>query len=291
MLKKLVVLLSLFLLMTAGIQQTKAEAAAADDQATWLWNPWMIVNNEAGTLAFLESKQLNKVYVQIDRDIPVKVYRSFIEKAAAKGMSIYALDGAPDWVAPKGYTSQNQLMNWLGQYQNGSTAAQKFAGVHLDVEPYLYSGWTSNQAATIKSYQALLQRAKTSTTSLNLPLEVDMPFWFDEIRYKNTYGAGLLAEWVIANTDSVTIMAYRDDSSFIIDVVKNEIAMAGKNGKAIVVGVETGETSEGDNISFFEEGESAMQQELSAVQAYYMNTPGFNGTAVHHVGSWMTMNP
>lgn len=290
-LRKIVVLLSLFFLMAAGIQQTKAEASAEDDRATWLWNPWMIVNNEAGTLAFLESKQLNKVYVQIDRDIPVKVYRSFIEKAATKGMRIYALDGAPAWVAPKGYTSQNQLMNWLGQYQNGSTAAQKFAGVHLDVEPYLYSGWTSNQAATIKSYQALLQRAKTSTTSLNLPLEVDMPFWFDEIRYKNTYGAGLLAEWVIANTNSVTIMAYRDDSSFIIDVVKNEIAMAGKYGKAIVIGVETGETSEGDNISFFEEGEAAMQQELSAVQAYYMNTPGFNGTAVHHVGSWMTMNP
>lgn len=291
MLKKIVVLLFLFVLVAAGIQQTKTEAAAAGDRATWLWNPWMIVSDEAGTLAFLESKQLNKVYVQIDRDIPAGVYRGFIEKAYAKGMRIYALDGAPAWVASKGYTSQNQLMNWLGQYQTGSTAAQKFAGVHLDVEPYLYSGWNTNRAATIKSYQALLQRANTSTASLNLPLEVDMPFWFDEIRYNNTYGTGMLAEWVIANTKSVTIMAYRDNASFIIDVVKSEIAMAGKNGKAIVIGVETGETSEGDNISFFEEGESVMQQELSAVQAYYMNTPGFNGTAVHHVGSWMTMNP
>lgn len=58
-----------------------------------------------------------------------------------------------------------------------------------------------------------------------------------------------------------------------------------------MIGVETGQTSEGDAISFFEEGEAVMNQELSAVQNHYASSAGFNGTAVHHVGSWMTMNP
>ncbi|MGG3450505.1 amidase [Domibacillus aminovorans] len=267
------------------------EASTTQDRATWLWNPWMIVSDEAGTIAFLESKQLNKVYVQIDYDISLNVYRSFIEKASVRGIKVYALDGAPDWVAPKGYTSQNQLMNWLGNYQKGSTAIQKFAGVHLDIEPYLYSGWKTKQAETIKSYQALLVKAKNSTTALNLSLEVDLPFWFDEISFKNTYGNGLLAEWVIAKTNSVTIMAYRDSASMIIDLVKEEVAWAGKYGKSLVVGVETGQTSEGNSISFFEEGESYMNQQLTAVETYYANNSGFNGTAVHHVGSWMTLKP
>ncbi|WP_231584170.1 histidine phosphatase family protein [Domibacillus indicus] len=291
MLKKIIVSALFFVLLASSGPRLNAEASAPNGQATWLWNPWMIVNDEAGTLAFLESKQVNKVYVQIDRDVSVNVYRSFIEKAAARGMKIYALDGAPGWVAPKGYTSQDQLIQWLSSYQNGSAASQKFAGIHLDVEPYLYSGWTSNQAAAIKSYQALLLKAKSSAASLKIPLEADMPFWFDEIAYKNTYGKGNLAEWVIANTNSVTIMAYRDSAPLIIEFVKNEIAMAQKHGKLLVVGVETGETGEGDNISFFEEGEAAMKNELAAVQAFYANSSAFGGTAVHHVGSWMTMKP
>ncbi|WP_223703553.1 amidase [Sutcliffiella deserti] len=259
------------------------------DYATWLWNPWMIVHDEMGTLDFLETKQANKVYLQIDRDIPMQVYRNFIEKASAKEIKIYALDGAPDWVGPKGSTHQNKLLNWVGNYQSGSADSQKFSGIHLDVEPYLYHGWSTNQAATIRSYQTLLLKAKTSAASLKLPLEVDLPFWFDEIYYKNKYGKGNLAEWAIANTDGITIMAYRDTASFIIDIVKNEIAFADKHGKNVIIGVETGRTDEGDQISFFEEGEAYMMKELTSVNNYYDQVKGYNGIAIHHVESWMNM--
>jgi len=284
-------------LMMAGVwllfmlTQNGVEAQAAETKATWLWNPWMIHNDEAGTLAFLESKNVNKVYVQIDADIPASTYQRFIEKAGAAGMAIYALDGAPDWVAPKGYTKQDQLMSWLAHYQRGSVPAQRFSGVHLDVEPYLYSGWNTNHAATVKAYQALLTKAKSSTAALNLPIEADLPFWFDEISYKNTYGKGVLAEWVIANTHSVTLMAYRDSAAMITDLVKNEIAYGEKHGKPVVVGVETGQTDEGDFISFYEEGEAFMKVELAKVSDAYTGAKGFGGIAVHHVDSWKTMAP
>lgn len=278
----------LFMLTQSGFD---AQAAEVDVKATWLWNPWMIYSDEAGTLAFLESKDVNKVYVQIDADIPASVYQSFIEKAGAAGMSIYALDGAADWVAPKGFAKQDRLMSWLSDYQQGAAPTQRFAGVHLDVEPYLYSGWNTNRAATIKSYQALLTKAKSSTAALNLPLEADLPFWFDEISYKNTYGKGVLAEWVIVNTHSVTLMAYRDSAAMITELVKNEIAFGEKYGKSVVVGVETGQTDEGEAISFYEEGEAFMENELALVSAHYAGAKGFGGVAIHHVDSWKTMAP
>lgn len=278
----------LFMLTQNGFD---TQAAELHVKATWLWNPWIIYSDEAGTLAFLESKDVNKVYVQVDADIPTGVYENFIEKAGAAGMAIYALDGASDWVAPKGFTKQNQLMSWLSTYQQEAEHNQKFAGVHLDVEPYLYSGWNTNRAATVKAYQSLLTKAKTSTASLNLPLEADLPFWFDEIPYNNTYGKGVLAEWVIANTHSVTLMAYRDSAAMITELVKNEIAYADKYSKSVVIGVETGQTDEGDNISFYEEGETFMTSELAAVTAHYAGTNGFGGVAVHHVDSWKTMAP
>ena len=293
MLKKAAIWMFALSLMLAfsHAQNALASSDAPDTRATWLWNPWMFVEDEAAVLAFLETKDVNKVYVQIDRDIPKNTYRSFVTQAHARGIAVFALDGAPSWVAPKGFTNQNQLMNWLGNYQNGSLAQARFDGIHLDVEPYLYSGWNSNRAATVKSYQSLLQRAATSSAQLNLPLEADMPFWFDEIPYKNTFGKGLLAEWVIANTDGVTLMAYRDSAPMIIEIVKNEITMAERYGKKIVVGVETGTTDEGSIITFAEEGEAYMNQQLDKVENHYSSSPAYEGAAIHHVGSWMTMAP
>lgn len=277
-----------FMLMQTGLD---ARAAEAEVRATWLWNPWMISSDEAGTLAFLESKRINKVYVQIDSDIPAAVYRSFIKKARAQGVAVYALDGAPDWVAPKGFTKQNQLMSWLKAYQQKAEPAQQFSGIHLDVEPYLYSGWKTNQAATVKSYQSLLLKASSSAMELQLPLEADLPFWFDEISFKNIYGNGILAEWVIANTHSVTLMAYRDSAAIITELVKNEVGYGEKYGKRVVVGVETDQTDEGDMISFYEEGEAFMEQELAALKLHYAEAKGFGGIAIHHVDSWKTMAP
>ncbi len=291
--KKVVIMFVVFFSLMAFSTQGQAQSSEASEQAlaTWLWNPWMFVQDEAGTLAFIESKQVNKVYVQVDPDISKAAYGSFIAKAQAKGIAVYALDGAPSWVAPKGYINQDRFLAWVSDYQ--ATAAQnaKFAGVHLDVEPYLYSGWTSNQAATIKSFQTLIKRAGTSTAKMGIPLEADMPFWFDEIKYKNTFGRGLLAEWIIANTAGVTIMAYRDSAPMIIDIVKNEMAMAQRLGKSVAVGVETGVTDEGSIITFAEEGEAFMNQELAKVTAHYAGNPAYKGNAVHHVGSWLTLRP
>lgn len=292
MLKKAAILMfAMSLMLVFHAENAQASGDTPETRATWLWNPWMFVEDQASVLAFLENKNVNKVYVQIDRDIPQNMYRSFVTQAHARGIAVFALDGAPAWVAPKGYTSQNLLMNWLGNYQGGSNEQARFDGIHLDVEPYLYSGWNSNRAATIKSYQALLQRAAVSSAQLNLPLEADMPFWFDEISYKNTYGSGLLAEWVIKNTDGVTLMAYRDSAPMIIDIVKNEIAMAEKYGKNVVVGVETGVTDEGSIITFAEEGEAYMNLQLAEVAAHYSHHVAYEGIAVHHVGSWMTLKP
>ncbi|WP_025025859.1 hypothetical protein [Caldalkalibacillus mannanilyticus] len=289
--KLLVLLLAMLLILNGYNGEAYGKASELEVKATWLWNPWMIVSDKESTLSFLESKNVNKVYLQIDPDISMDIYREFIEKASNKGISIYALDGSAEWVEWKGYIHLEKLMSWLGKYQEGSKATQKFSGIHLDVEPYLYSGWKTSQNNTIESYQALILKAKQSAETLDIPLEADIPFWFDEIFYKNKYGKGMLAEWVIAETDSVTIMAYRDSAEKIIEIVKTEIELASKYNKSIVIGVETGFSYEGGLVTFYEEGESYMNETLSVVEKYYSEVVSFNGIAVHHVSSWMAMEP
>ena len=77
----------------------------------------------------------------------------------------------------------------------------------------------------------------------------------------------------------------------ITELVRNEVAYGVKYGKPVVVGVETGQTDEGEAISFYEEGEAFMNNELAAVSSHYAFSKGFGGIAVHHVDSWKTMAP
>ncbi|WP_286925768.1 MULTISPECIES: amidase [Lysinibacillus] len=269
----------------------KADNITEDERSTWIWNPWILVDNEINTLEFLETKQINKVYLQIDYEISKKVYQSFIEKATAKDIQIYALAGESYWITENGIEYQNQLMDWLEHYQHEATDVQRFLGIHLDIEPYDTTLWTTKQTTAIQTYQQLVVQAKKKAQSFNLPLQLDIPFWYDEISYDTKYGNGILSEWLIDHSDGVTIMAYRDNSQEIIKIAKNEIEYAKQMNKKVVVGVETLKSKEGDSVSFSEEGEAYMNRQLSKVQEYFSKKTSFKGIAIHHLESWMEMRP
>lgn len=262
------------------------EAHLKKDRATWVWNPWMLLEDEDEAINFLVDQHINKIYLQIDYDISLEVYRSFIEKTASKGIQTYALAGEEYWVSSKSVGYINELLDWLNMYQKAATSSQQFLGMHLDIEPYLNSSWETNQEGLIEIYQTLIQEGKTWAKNWDVPFEVDIPFWFDEIQYDNEDGKGNLAEWVIQHTDSVTIMAYRDNAPMIIEIVTDEIEYAEKYGKAIVIGVETMRSEEIETVSFFEEGTEVMNEELNKVIQHYRQSKAFNGIAIHHFESW-----
>jgi hypothetical protein len=262
--------------------------AEGTPRATWLWDTALIQSKPDEVLAFLSESNANQVYLQINISIPNSSYRQFISKASAIGIQVHALDGAPNWVSSKGSTYLNTFFSWVKNYQATAAPAEKFTGVHLDVEPYLFSGWTSNYKSTVLSYQNILLSAKSQAAQLRLPLGADMPFWFDEYTYNNKIGKGNLAQWVISTVDSPTIMAYRDTAPAIADIISNEVNMARAAGKTLVIGVETGATSEGDFITFHEEGKMYMEGELSAVQTQYGGNLVF---AIHYLESWINMKP
>lgn len=286
---KLVIICIMF--MSLNSTTIKADSITEDERSTWIWNPWILVDNETSTLQFLESKRINKVYLQIDYEMSRSVYRSFIEKATAKNIQIYALAGEAYWITENGIEYQNQLMNWLELYQREATEAQRFLGIHLDIEPYDTNIWSTKQTTAIQTYQQLVIHAKKKARSLKLPLELDIPFWYDEISYETKYGKGILSEWLINYSDGVTIMAYRDNSQDIIQIVKNEIEYAKRMDKKVVVGVETLKSAEGDLVSFSEEGEAYMNRQLNKIQKYFSGKQSFNGIAIHHLESWIEMRP
>ncbi len=162
-----------------------------------------------------------------------------------------------------------------------------FDGVVFDVEPYLHADWnTKKQNRLIRSYLAGLDEAVARAG--NLPELAAVPFWFDEIRVKRT----TLVEKVLATTDGIVVMAYRDHAAGvdgIIDLSATEASLAASMGREFVVGVETGVVGL-DKVTFAEEGEQIMEEQLDLVEAAFATNPAFAGFAIQHYGSYSSMS-
>lgn len=288
--KKLVILFLVVGLMLPAFNVNAAESSKTN--ATWIWNPWSLTSaaGQNKIISFLVKNQVTDVYLQVDQEVARKVYQQFITKATNNKISVHALDGAPKWALDGGQSYADSLFQWVKSYQKNSTENQRFTGVHLDVEPYILKEWNTDRADVVLAYQKLIKRSGQLSNNLNLEFSIDIPFWFDEITFANTYGKSNLAKWAIKNSDFATIMAYRNAAAGINGInalVKTEVQYAKDFGKAINIGVETGESSEGANISFYEKSKSYMKGELAKVaKAYPQENINF---AVHYIETWMQM--
>lgn len=286
-------LLSLVLIMpTNVIAATENNQIKNKQRSTWLWNTEQIVQNSDKVINFLLANNVKDLYLQIDYTLNLNSYRNFIKKASTKNISVHALDGSPDWVDGNGTDKQQLFFDWLTRYQKISQTNEKFRGVHLDVEPYLNKQYSVNKSRILENYQSFLLNALSKSKSLELSLSVDIPFWFDEVTYNTKYGTGGLAEWVIKSIKNVVVMAYRDNAAGdngIINLVLKELKLGKQYGAVVTIAVETQKSSEGNNISFYEEGQNYMNKELDKVYANYKGNSSFGGFAIHHVMSWMNL--
>ncbi|MBP3950361.1 amidase [Bacillus suaedae] len=288
--KKVITMMAAFCILATLFPVQLSNASDSQVKATWLWNPYELVSQSSEVLTFLQSNQVTDVFLQIDRDLPHTIYQSFIERASEQNINIHALDGAPTWATQKGSAEYQPLINWLRSYQSLSTENQRFSGIHTDVEPYLLSEWNTSRQKTILYYQNSVKAFQNLAQELNIAFAADIPFWFDEISFQNkSYGNGLLSNWVQANTDIVTIMAYRnfaDGPNGIIQLSNNEIITGSKLGKKVVIGVETGYSEEGSHLSFYNNGRATMETELTKVNDAFNESTSYHGIAIHHYASW-----
>lgn len=292
------IFLSLFIIIvlampTNVLAATQNSNAIKDQQyATWLWDTQQILQSPDKILNFMSTNNVKILYLQIDYNLKSDLYKNFIKKAFMKNISVYALDGAPDWVSDNGTNNQKKFFDWLTKFQNTSSANEKFKGVHLDVEPYLNAQYSNNMNGILQNYQVFLLNALTNSNSLGLSLSIDIPFWFDGITYNTKYGTGSLADWIMKNIHNVVVMAYRDSAAGdngIVSLASKELNLGKQYDTVITIAVETQKADEGNNISFFEEGQNYMNKELSKVYDNYKKNSSFGGFAIHDVINWMNL--
>ncbi|WP_461207350.1 hypothetical protein [Clostridium sp. DL1XJH146] len=284
----MLVILLQFLFLSCSYSKNPKSINDEKTLATWLWDTSIIIDSPDIILQFLNDNNTTTLFLQIDKNLDKDYYRKFIKKANDFNISIYALDGHPEFI----YTDKSEyqpFFDWLTDYQNTAQTNEKFQGIHLDVEPYLLEKWEENKDEIIPNYQNLILDATEKSKNLNLTIGFDLPFWFDSITFENNYGVGNLAEFVIMNSDEVAIMAYRNSSDEVIELSKDEVIYSENYKKKIFIAVETLPSNEGAFITFFDKPLSYFNAELEKIKSAYISSDAFNGIAIHDISGWMEL--
>ncbi|AXI00136.1 amidase [Sporosarcina sp. PTS2304] len=257
-------------------------------KATWLWHTSQIIEQPGELITFLDKNNVNTLYLQINTDLPIDVYQKFIQQAGSYGIEVHALDGAPHWTSKR--QPVENFFRWVEKYQSVSEKTAQFTGIHLDIEPYILPSWGSDNQKTIENFQQTIQYAEEEASMLGLHLGVDIAFWFDTSFYSNSFGEGVLSEWLIDHSDSVSVMAYRNKAkgrNGIIALSQNEVDYARSVGKDIRIAAETSKTAEGDHLTFFGKKNAYMNNHLREVEGAFNHSDHFKGIAIHSLESWM----
>jgi hypothetical protein len=245
-------------------------------RAMWVWGQqapdeviaWANAQNVTEIFAYAAST------VATDGSLPR--LRELSSRAASAGIKLRALGGEPGWA-----TDHANALAW----QKAMTATGLFSGIHLDVEPYLTSGWISDQEATKAGYLSMLDKMRGS-----LPVETDVPFWFGQFKV----GGKNLADEVLKRVSAVTVMSYRDTATgpnSIFTISQDWLKRGTATGKKVRLGAEIDPIADCAYCSFAEEGARRMTAVLAQVDTAARTSPAYAGVAVHRYSSWRVLRP
>ena len=241
---------------------------------------------------------------------------ALIDGAHLRGMEVWLSTGDPAWPdqwAEHGWEDVPSEFKWHPYYRaqdvigyNNDNPSAQFDGVILDVEHPTrnwveqtgsdLTPWEDREAEEKEEWYQNLFGLYTSFIDTLVPHGLKLgvaisTYWETSVLFDGddqpVYGHIIDLDW-----DRVVVSGYRDFAGTgdgddgIIDLDKNEIAYADSEGKSdfILVGVETQEWYP-EYVTFFEEGQAALNTETDAVAAYFDTNPSFEGFVIHYYGN------
>jgi hypothetical protein len=257
---------------------TGLTAVPAGTRAMWLWGDYPA----ADVITWAAQHGVSDVFVYVAPDVltngDLGRLQQMKQRADARRVKLRALGGESSWT-----TDHASALSW----QKTVVKTGIFSGIHLDVEPYLTSGWGTDHQAAEQSYLKLLDKMRMASA---LPVEADVPFWYGD----DNVGTRNLADEVLKRVNAVTVMSYRDTATgpnSMLAVSQDWLTRGAAAGKRVRLGAETNSLSDCGYCTFDEEGAAAMTRELAKVDAQTRRTGAFAGIAIHHYGSWRTLKP
>lgn len=255
-------------------------------KATWLWDAKLVENHTEEIIEFAKEQGVTTLFLQIGSEVSDASYRRFVAAASEAKLEVHALNGHPEWALREERKEANRFLNWVKQYNDESRPEERFAGVQLDVEPYLLKRWSTDRDLMVEQWMESVRVWAELAERNQLQIGAALPFWLNGIEHEELGEGRDLRQWMIDKFDYVALMAYRNAADAIYEVSRATLEEADVQSKRVWVGVELTKSEEGPGVSFYEEPLSSITRELDKLVTLVGKHSSFEGVAVHSYESW-----
>lgn len=281
--------------VTSSDAGTTAPAASTGvgssaDRAMWTWYDSDIatVAKQKGMLDFATARKVNVIFIHSEALLSKPaLLAGFLNRAAARGVKVELLFGAPEWTLTANHAVPLKLLQRANAFVAGLTGARP-VGIHFDIEPHSMPEWKYNQVSLgnqLVDLYAKLHAAKGPGLYLN----ADIAMGYEYVSLTRGGVTRTLSHWMVDTTDTTTLMAYRDyalGADSITSHAEHPISYAVMKGKRSMVGIETTCNLQPTKITFCEEGNARMEAGIATVKSYFGAHAGFGGMAIHDYGNY-----
>lgn len=204
-------------------------------RAMWVWSH----PDNATLIRFAQGHGVSELFYYVSPDVaiagPERTRTADLHtRAVAAGITLDALSGDPSW-ADNATGTSNAIL-----WENSAMGTGYFAGAHFDIEPDPFLGTGCNQVQAHAFLAALAAIHKNSLAhgwTMNEDIQIG-----DRLCTNIAGGFATAADGVIAKSDQITIMSYRNVASGgngMWDVCQDEMMRAHAAGKPARCGAET----------------------------------------------------
>jgi hypothetical protein len=268
--------------------------SAPEIRGTYIWEASQVTDDGGEhILAFAKQQKINWLYVRLDLDQPYSSYRGFVKRAKAQGIEIHAMGGHPIWGKKENRPRIKRLIDYVKNYNAEVEPDERFVGIHLDIEPYTLPEWAENRDTLLTEWASNIAYFQEETKKdSSLETSADLAVWLDTFPLPGKDVT--VTEFMIDTLDHVSLMAFRntaEGSNGIAAVVSQEMEIADRLGKSLLVSVEMKQNHEGEHISFYEHGANEMENQLDKLPELLSGYKAYKGNLVHAYDYWVDAKP
>ncbi len=237
------------LYLSAGVSQDRPA------RSVWIWQPSEWLAQPDPLLEELVALETLLVYVSVpisrDRVTHPEILAAFIEKAAARGVSVWAVEGDPHAVLPDGRAGLLRRAKALSRFNRDQPEERRLSGVQYDIEPYLLPDFAIHAEDWLAAY---VQTIEALDGVLSMPLEIAVPFWWSEL----TLNGQRLLDHLAGHVQSVNVMNYRTDPGQLQQFAEPFLAWGVARGIPVRIALEAGPIPDEDRWHYQPAGEGTL---------------------------------
>jgi hypothetical protein len=285
-------------------------------RAMWVYETSQILGSDtarAELLEFCQPRRITDLFLQahfVKKDDQFEIadaaaMHAFLREANQRGVRVHALAGDPVQTLRQNHDRVLARVNAFAAFNEGGARDERFAGLHLDVEPHALPQWkgaSDAEKCDLLTQFVELNAKVAERLHAHAPdalYGADITFWFNKTQDDGSPVFPVTFRGVTADStthllgfvDNLGVMSYRrsaEGKNGTIAIVERSIAAADHAKGRIFVGVKMAHIGPA-NESYFGQTEEQISADLSKIDRAYSGHRGYAGIAYFMYSAFKAM--